>query len=156
MKAFIGIIPAMGILKKPTLESYWQDGTQSWLINIPMFSDIMRRNRFQNLVRYLHCNNNENAVPRCRHGHDPAHKIRLVLDLINNTFSHHYGLGRDVIIDESIVGFKGRNSLVQYMPAKKAHRWRPKFFLLAESDTGYIHQMRLYTGMLLTNFSYSR
>jgi hypothetical protein len=116
----------------------------------------MRRNRFQNLVRYLHCNNNENAVPRCRHGHDPAHKIRLVLDLINNTFSHHYGLDRDVIIDESIVGFKGRNSLVQYMPAKKAHRWGPKFFLLAESDTGYIHQMRLYTGMLLTNFSYSQ
>jgi hypothetical protein len=71
----------------------------------------------------------------------------LSLCELNNTFSHHYGLDRDVIIDESIVGFKGRNSLVQYMPAKKAHRWGPKFFLLAESDTGYIHQMRLYTGM---------
>ena len=53
---------------------------------------------------------------------DPAHKIRPVLDLINNTCSHHYGLGRDVTVDESIVGFKGRNSLVQYMPAIKAHR----------------------------------
>ncbi|KAJ8316738.1 hypothetical protein KUTeg_005684 [Tegillarca granosa] len=55
-------------------------------------------------------------------------------------------LGRDVIVDESLVGFKGRNHLVQYMPAKKSHRWGPKFFLLAESDTGYVHQLRLYAG----------
>ncbi|KAJ8319547.1 hypothetical protein KUTeg_002895 [Tegillarca granosa] len=32
------------------------------------------------------------------------------------------------------------------MPAKKSHRWGPKFFLLAESDTGYVHQLRLYAG----------
>lgn len=117
MKAFIGIILAMGILTKPTLESHWKEGTQSWLINTPMCLDIMRKTRFQNLLHYPHCNDNENPVSRCQHGHDPAHKIRPVLDLINSTFSHHYGLGRDVTVDESIVGFKGRNSLVYSMSA---------------------------------------
>ncbi|KAJ8322435.1 hypothetical protein KUTeg_000009 [Tegillarca granosa] len=146
MKAFLGLLLATGIVKKPTLESYWNESNKTWLINTPGFTNVMRRNRFQNILQCLHCNNNENAVPRGQEGYDPIHKIRPVLNLLNETFSHHYRLGRDVTVDESLVGFKGRNHLVQYMPAKKSHRWGPKFFLLAESDTGYVHQLRLYAG----------
>lgn len=148
MKAFVGLLLNMGLIKKPTIESYWQEGQHCWMSHSPAFGEIMRRNRFQNILRYLHCNDNLQAVPRGQEGHDPGFKIRPVLELVNGSFSTNYHLGRDITVDESIVGFKGRNRLVQYMPAKKAHRWGPKFFLLAESDTGYIHQMYLYTGMI--------
>jgi hypothetical protein len=36
-----------------------------------------------------------------------------------------------------MVGHKGRDYTVQYTPAKKAHRWGAKLWVLAESDTGY-------------------
>lgn len=146
MEAFLGLILSMGILKKPSIESYWQEGTQSWLTNTPAFSRVMRRNRFQLLLKYLHCNDNTLAVPHGQPGYDAGFKIRPVLDLLNHTFSLNYSLARDITVDESLVGFKGRNRLVQYMPAKKSHRWGPKLFLLAESDTGYIHHIKLYTG----------
>ncbi|KAJ8319548.1 hypothetical protein KUTeg_002896 [Tegillarca granosa] len=112
MKAFLGLLLATGIVKKPTLESYWNESNKTWLINTPGFTNVMRRNRFQNILQCLHCNNNENAVPRGQEGYDTIHKIRPVLNLLNETFSHHYRLGRDVTVDESLVGFKGRNHLV--------------------------------------------
>jgi hypothetical protein len=45
-----------------------------------------------------------------------------------------------------MVGFKGRTNLVQYMPGKKSHRCGAKLFVLAESDTGYTSQVKLYAG----------
>jgi hypothetical protein len=48
--------------------------------------------------------------------------------------------------DESMVGLKGRTNLVQYMPGKKSHRCGAKLFVLAESDTGYTSQVKLYAG----------
>ncbi len=41
---------------------------------------------------------------------------------------------------------KGRNDIVQYVPAKKSHQWGAKLFVLAESDTGYNAAMQLYAG----------
>ena len=78
--------------------------------------------RFQLILRYIHCNDNSTAIPRGEPGFDRLHKVRPVLDLINRTFPHSYRPGRDISVDESIVGHKGRDSLVQYMPNKKSHR----------------------------------
>jgi hypothetical protein len=36
--------------------------------------------------------------------------------------------------------------MVQYLANKKAHRWGAKMWVLAESSTGYTHQMRFYLG----------
>jgi hypothetical protein len=48
-----------------------------------------------------------------------------------------------------MVGHKGRDYTVQYTPAKKAHRWGAKLWVLAESDTGYTLSIDLYAGMYL-------
>jgi hypothetical protein len=50
------------------------------------------------------------------------------------------------VVDERIVGFKGRHFLKQYISNKKAHRWGAKLFVLAESRTGYTHQVSVYKG----------
>lgn len=50
------------------------------------------------------------------------------------------------MVDESMVGFKGITNLVQYMPGKKSHCCGAKLFVLAESDTGYTSQVKLYAG----------
>jgi hypothetical protein len=36
-----------------------------------------------------------------------------------------------------MVGHKGRDYTVQYMPAKKVRRWNAKLWVLSESDTDY-------------------
>ena len=63
----------------------------------------------------------------------------------HSIFSHdkmgvlEYNLHRDICIDESIVGFKGRHVLVNYIRIKKHHQWGPKEYNLADSS-GYVHQ----------------
>lgn len=85
-------------------------------------------------------------MPRGDENYDPSHKFRPILDLLNDTFPKAYDLARDLTIDESMVGFKGRNDIVQYVPAKKSHQWGAKLFVLAESDTGFNAAMQLYAG----------
>ena len=51
-------------------------------------------------------------------------------------------------IDESMIGFKGRLSFLQYMP-KKPTKWGMKAYVLADSKTGYTYSWRLYTGKML-------
>jgi hypothetical protein len=61
-------------------------------------------------------------------------QLNLTFDILNNTFDRKYKLGRDLMVDESMVGFKGRTNLVQYMPGKKSHRCGAKLFVLAETS----------------------
>ena len=48
-------------------------------------------------------------------------------------------------IDESMILFKGRRKLKQYMP-DKPNKWRFKIFLLCDSMEGYVHNFRFYEG----------
>jgi hypothetical protein len=85
----------------------------------------MRRDRFHWIIlQCVHANNNAGALPRGNLNHDPAHKVRRIFDLINKVFKEKYAAARDLTVDESMVGHKGRDYTVQYMPAKKAHRWQ--------------------------------
>ncbi|KAJ8310378.1 hypothetical protein KUTeg_012243, partial [Tegillarca granosa] len=122
----------------------FREQSTSWLFHTPSFGTVMKRNRFQLILKYLHCNDNSTAVRRGVNGHDPAHKIRPILDLVNQRFKECYNLARDLTVDESIVGFKGRQNIVQYLPGKKTHRWGAKLFILAESETGYTSHIKVY------------
>ena len=77
----------MGIVRKPTIVSYWET---TGLSETPKFRDIMSRNRFQAILRYLHCNDNATAVPRGSPGYDSLHKISPVIDFFNETFDNNY------------------------------------------------------------------
>jgi hypothetical protein len=45
-----------------------------------------------------------------------------------------------------MIGFKGRHFLKQYIANKKAHGWGVKAWVLAESNSGYTHQIEIYKG----------
>ncbi|CAG2240579.1 VLDLR [Mytilus edulis] len=87
MRAFIGLVLAMGIVKKSSIESYWE---ASGISETPNFRDVMSRNRFQAILRYLHCNDNTTAVPRGQPGYDPLHKINPVVEFFNEVFELNY------------------------------------------------------------------
>lgn len=68
----------------------------------------MPRDRFLAIWKFLHVSDNT-AYPRNGEpGYDPTHKIQPLIELLNDCFSNKYNMGRDICIDESMVGFKGQ------------------------------------------------
>ena len=45
----------MGIIGKPTIESYW---TRNRLLTTPAFSNLMSRDRFELILKFFHFNDN--------------------------------------------------------------------------------------------------
>ncbi|KAF2905420.1 hypothetical protein ILUMI_00759 [Ignelater luminosus] len=62
----------------------------------------MSRNRFQLLLRFIRFANNESKEKS-----DRLYKVRVVIDLIQDTFSSEYQPGATVSIGESMIPFRG-------------------------------------------------
>ena len=82
--------------------------------------------------------NNSKYVKKGQPGYDPLFKLRPFLDPLLKSFQKAYHPGREVSIDESMIGFKGRLSFLQYMP-KKPTKWGMKAFVLADRKTDYTY-----------------
>ena len=78
----------------------------------------------------------------------PFSSFDLFLDPLVKNFQEAYHLAREISVDESMIGFKGRMSFVQYMP-KKPTKCGMKTFVLTDSRTGYTCNWRLYTCKLI-------
>ena len=105
----------------------------------------MPRNRFQLIMKFLHFNDNSNQIPRGQPGHDRLFKIRPFLSKLIANFQQMYVPSRNISIDESMIGFKGRISFLQYMP-KKPQKWGMKAWALSDSVSGYVWNWKLYQG----------
>ena len=90
MKAFIGIIIYMGIIKLPRLELYWSKQYNG--IETPGIARVMPLVRFEQLFRCFHVSNNVNQIPYGQPGHDKLFKIRSLLDVVVPHFQNEYSL----------------------------------------------------------------
>lgn len=138
---FLGILILQGILVKPHVALYW---SKNKLIETPIFGKFMSRNRFQLIMKFLHFSDNS-TFDKNSHPNPKLRKIWPVFSDMMKKFSSVYTPERDLSIDESLMLFKGRLSWVQYIPMKRA-RFGVKLFVLAEAETGYIHNTIVYTG----------
>ena len=109
----------------------------------------MSGRRFELLLSNLHLNDDLKMPPRDSPNFDKLYKIRPLLDKLVKAFQRHYIPDQNLSIDESIVGFKGRLSWIQYMP-KKPTKWGIKTWTLADASNGYIWNMKVYTGKIMT------
>lgn len=142
IKTYIAIHILMGIHSLPELQNYWSSDP---ILGIPAIADMMTKNRFKKLTENLHCNDNEKAVPKGQIGYDRLHKLRPLIDALNLRLPEVYTPSDTLAVDESMVPFKGRSSLKQYMPMKPVKRGY-KVWCLADSTTGYICRFDIYTG----------
>ena len=82
---------------------------------------------------------------------DPEHpgkrinKVKDTLDLLITNFQTSFNPARNVSVDETMVGFRGRFAAKQYMPAKPT-KYDIKAFTLADSTHGYVMNCLVYTG----------
>ena len=133
---FIAIILNMGLVHVPELEDYWK---VSWVSEIPFFSRILSRDRFELIFWLLHVGR---PVPGSQRKID---KVKSFLNVLLTKFHSSYDMGCNISVDETMVGFRGKFASKQYMP-KKPQKWGIKAFTLADSSTGYINNILMYMG----------
>nr|XP_039255703.1 piggyBac transposable element-derived protein 4-like isoform X1 [Styela clava]XP_039255704.1 piggyBac transposable element-derived protein 4-like isoform X1 [Styela clava]XP_039255705.1 piggyBac transposable element-derived protein 4-like isoform X1 [Styela clava]XP_039255706.1 piggyBac transposable element-derived protein 4-like isoform X1 [Styela clava]XP_039255707.1 piggyBac transposable element-derived protein 4-like isoform X1 [Styela clava] len=141
MKAFLGLIILMGIIRLPHVAMYWQK--KNWILDVPSFNMIMPRDRFQTIQEHLHfCD--ESLVPAEEDNEkDRFFKIHELLSLLLPRFQTCYTPGRDLHIYENLIPIKGKSGFKKYMDHKK---YGIKLWLLTESSTGYVSRLQFYSG----------
>lgn len=115
------------------------------ILKVPAVSEAMSRNRFRDISRYLHLNNNENQIPRGADGHDPLFKIRPLHDIVLATCQTYFAPSKAISFDEAMMAFKGRLYFKQYIKGKP-NPWGVKVWCAADSATGYLLNFSFYTG----------
>ena len=137
MEGFFGVIINMGLIQLPNLEAYWKT---SWTAHIPFFGQVFPRNRFEQIFWMLHVSREDPANPGKK-----INKVKDILDLLIPNFQRSFYPDRNISVDETMVGFRGRFAAKQYMPAKPI-KYGIKAFTLADSVHGYVLNTLVYTG----------
>ena len=92
---------------------------------------VMARDRFELLFWLLHISHSDSAEEK------RIDKVGLLLESLLTRFCRCYYPGRELAVDETMVGFRGRLAAKQYM-LNKPTKWEIKCFTLADSANGYV------------------
>lgn len=143
IKTFLGIHLIMGIKKLPSLRDYWSSRPE---LRDMYVSSCMPRDRFIWLLRHLHLNDNSLQPKKNAPNFDKLYKVRPLLNTLSATFASAYKPSKNQAIDESMIRFKGRSAIKQYMPLKPIKRGYKVWMRCDES--GYCNQFQIYTGRI--------
>lgn len=141
LKTFFGINLLMGIKRSPSYRDYWSSSPD---LHDQYISSLMTVNRFGWLLSSLHINNNVLMPKRGETGYDKLYKIRPFLTMIKQNFQTYYNPERVVAVDESMIKFKGRSTIKQYMPKKPIKRGYKVWSLVDKK--GYLWNFDMYVG----------
>lgn len=136
MKEFFSVILAMGLVHVPDIVQYWSKDT---LYKNTFISKIMSRDRFLILLKCLHFSNNLEDQKI-----DKLYKIKPILKPILENFEKYLTPGESMIIDESMVPWRGRLNFRQYIKNKR-HPYGIKLYKLCNPE-GYTFNVKVYTG----------
>lgn len=136
MKKIFGLILYMGLVKLPKISDYW---SRDEIMGQQFPQTIMSRNRFELLLQMLHFSqrDEDNRMDR-------LHRVRNLLNIMNNNFKKNYTPGEDLCVDESVVPFRGRLIFRQYNKQKR-HKYGIKLFKLCTLP-GYTYKISIYAG----------
>lgn len=104
-----------------------------------LLSQSMRCNRFEQILRFLHLNDN---IKNDRT--DKLFKLRPYIEALNSSFKRHGGLDENISIDESMIPYYGKHYAKQYIKGKPI-RFGFKNWDLC-SSSGYLVSFEVYTG----------
>ncbi|CAG2228199.1 unnamed protein product [Mytilus edulis] len=144
MKAFLGLCFLMGINVKPDIKSYWSTDV---MLETPYFSKVMKRDRYMQIMRYIHFSNSEQAPQPGDPNYSKLYKIESLMNMFTDSMVNQYIPKRQLSVDEVMVPWKGRLSFKQYMPAKPT-KWGIKMWAIAEANTGYVSFCQVYSGRI--------
>ncbi|KAL7635477.1 UNVERIFIED_CONTAM: hypothetical protein RMT77_014546 [Armadillidium vulgare] len=136
IEMFLGTNLWMGLNRKGSIDEYW---SKSPLFESPLTEKLMSRNKFQLLLNLVHFADNNSIEKGNRIG-----KIAPLIDLLVKNFQSVFCPPKDVVIDETLVPWRGRLIFRQYIP-QKAHKYGIKLFKLCTTE-GYTYNFSVYSG----------
>jgi len=128
LRIFLGVIINIGHARKSKLQDYWSTDP---LLATPIFRKIMTRNRYLQILRYLHFANNEEIE------NHPLKEVKPVIDDLRKKFSNSILPGKNLCIDESLVLWKEKLKFKQYLPLKQ-NRFGIKLFELVDCKIDFL------------------
>ncbi|XP_062531825.1 piggyBac transposable element-derived protein 4-like [Bombyx mori] len=134
MERFMGVLMVMGISKVPNLHLYW---SKKRCYRNEYIANLITRDRFLLLLKFWHFSDNVNNG-------DKLYKIRKILDIVFKLFTEILKPGRFIVIDETMIPWKGRLNFRQYIK-NKAHKYGIKLYKLCTPE-GYTYSVIVYTG----------
>lgn len=143
VKRFFAITIHMSLVKKPALRDYFSTDP---VLYASFPSQIgMSRDRFLSILRYIHVNDNSTYIPRDQPNHDPLHKVRPMVDLLNQKFRELYTPSENLTLDEAMIPFRGRVSFKVYMK-NKPNKYGVRLEVVTDADNGVVLHFETYTG----------
>ena len=142
MRAYLGLLILFGVSPRPQYKDYWS--TDIYIGNQGV-KEVMSLKRFEKISQYFHVSDRSSEPARDSPQYDKLFKIRPVMLCVEKNCKTLYSPNEHQAIDEGMIGYKGREKHVQYMPAKPVKRGI-KIFCRCDSNTGYLHEMEIYLG----------
>jgi hypothetical protein len=136
LKVFFAILLISGYVILPRRTMYWEKSSDS---HNEAISAAMGRNRFDDIMRFLHLCDNSNLDSKDRFA-----KIRPLYTLLNERCLLFYPFDRDISIDETMVPYFGRHPGKQFIRSKPV-RFGFKLWNMCTSG-GYAIQFEPYAG----------
>lgn len=138
VRAFLGVLLVSGYSPAPRRHLYWSHDTD---VHNEAISATMPRNRFVEIMRYLHLSDNAKLD-----ADDKFSKVRLLISLLNERFLQYFTFlkTQHLSIDESMVPYFGKHGAKQFIRGKPI-RFGYKMWVLA-TPLGYVLQFDPYQG----------
>ena len=108
-------------------------------------SSIMSRDRLLEIFDNLRLANNSLKPKRESKDYSKIYKVKNFTEILWRNFQKNYNFGRCGTIDESMINFKGRSSIKQYLPLKPIKRGY-KVWCLCDPITDYLFNYQIYLG----------
>ena len=122
---FLGLVCYMGLVKYPKIFDYW---SKKKIYKNAVVPKIMARNRFQQLLRFIHFADNETADQQ-----DRLYKLRPLVERLCKNFSGLRIPNEILATDETMIKFRGRLLFKQYIPEKN-FKYGIKLFKICNPD----------------------
>lgn len=135
MRQFFSVILTMGLNKVPHFHDYW---SKKCIYRNEYICSLMGRDRFILLLKFWHFSDERNDTG------DRLYKIRQILNMLNNHFREILTPGKYIVIDESMIPWRGRLIFRQYIK-NKSHKYGVKLYKLCTPE-GYTFKTIVYTG----------
>ncbi|XP_025162453.1 piggyBac transposable element-derived protein 4-like [Harpegnathos saltator] len=138
LRKWFGLAILMGIVKKARIDDYWSTNP---LIDTPIFRKTMSRNRFRQILSFLHFSDNNNKPDNA----DRLFKVQSIIDYFSKKFKENFNLSQNISIDEGMIPWRGRLNFKVYNPSKIT-KYGIFIRMLCDSSTGYISSFKIYSG----------
>ncbi|KAI4478960.1 hypothetical protein M0804_011422 [Polistes exclamans] len=133
-----GILLHMGTIKLDRVSDYWK---KEQLFRLRVFTNNMSFKRFTLLLRMLHFGEQQSNEEG-----DQLRKIRNIIDYFNDKMSKIYYPEREIILDESLVFWRGKFIPRQYIP-NKYEKYGVRI-ITVQTVTGFVLKCSMFTDIL--------